>query len=872
MSSERASLALETPQAASLDTLVEEDEESTELTRTLCDSRTPVPSQHYNDPDASADRSGSLRPLRLSAVNTSGASLLGSSPAHPQGTPSSAAKARRRVSSIMYKPSPPVTQSATFSKDADSPVGALSDSPIAEKNWPLFTHRTTTQSGQSSNTSWPATDTAASEIFSLHSSATESNGGTSVESADDTPRRGKSTDTVSPSSDTVFPALHSHSLQHQVDELQLQMQIQYERHLRDVSERQRELEDVRRVTAAELVHVVNALDAANKRNADMEREHSGLRDALEEAAGERDMLREDVTDWRTRCSGLEKTIQSQQLRLKQELTWRKAATKRMDVLSERVQSYGGAVSFDWQPPTGDDSMHSSTGSNTSTASSTSMGSADVLPDLPTMPSEEEQSGWSQRIARQLSKHSPHESTSSGDLDAATVHLLSDMRQQIMALYSELRLEQSNHEQTRTELRDMRAAQHAVEPVSDELFLGASLRIDDDGTTPALMSTPRVKTGYSDAAVAQRGSAGESNGEAAYGAFVLDIPGNDADGDTSASTFDSSTTADVLFPPEPSTGSDDALVGLGLVPPHTPSPQLHPSSLEDAPTPRAGERQSQSMEDPVIPGRISVDLEAGGVDDSTWVSDADDVEKEQNDDDAEPRAARPEFIPEWSFAQASFEAAQDVRVYEVAGRRRVCKQSRRGAQRTKEAPAEDFFGIMSSGALLPPLPVPDYALDVPPIGAAGMPLAKRSSKLARSPYRDGINAESPKPVLRTPSARNKADTLVPMVPMVSNMLAQWSPWGASDDTPVMDTGADASYASRPCTPIPDELCSARLAPPIPAPRTPIPRSPEVDASPRGTGLRYVKPNPQKRIPVPAPVWTLNFTPTTATAMADIPFMI
>ena len=37
---------------------------------------------------------------------------------------------------------------------------------------------------------------------------------------------------------------------------------------------------------------------------------------LLDTSGERDMYRDDISDWRSRCSALEQTIQSQQLRLK----------------------------------------------------------------------------------------------------------------------------------------------------------------------------------------------------------------------------------------------------------------------------------------------------------------------------------------------------------------------------------------------------------------------------------------------------------------------------------------------------------------------------------------------------------------------------
>ena len=123
-----------------------------------------------------------------------------------------------------------------------------------------------------------------------------------------------------------------------------------------------------------------------------------------------------------------------------------------------------------------------------------------------------------------------------------------------------------------------------------------------------------------------------------------------------------------------------------------------------------------------------------------------------------------------------------------------------------------------------------------------------------------------------------------VPSVSQTLSEWasSSWtsesysdGSATNAPVPEIQSfDATQLvdddMLPCAPNRNSL----LAPAIPAPCTPIPRSPGDDSpSPLSPGrMRLVKHNPLTRIPVPTPIWKLDFELTTAVPHAPQPFTI
>ena len=97
--------------------------------------------------------------------------------------------------------------------------------------------------------------------------------------------------------------------------------------------------------------------------------------------------------------------------------------------------------------------------------------------------------------------------------------------------------------------------------------------------------------------------------------------------------------------------------------------------------------------------------------------------------------------------------------------------------------------------------------------------------------------------------------------------QGSPVPYPQDT--YDYGSQAPEVFTVEAPRPD-----RLAPSIPPPGTPVPRSPDSMQAARSSqsGPRYLRANTLTRIPVPTPVWDLNFIPATETGSAAQAFTI
>ena len=1207
------------PVEESLDTLVEEDEdESGSRTHAQAAARTEprgTPADAVEalvaeakrrqqgaadtaaEADTSTESSRALRPLRLSSLNASGTPLLGTTRRASAAMP----KAVRRASNIYYKPAQAAQAQAAQATPADAAA-------------PRGHHAPSTRSAQSSNTSWPLTDAAGSALFSPRSAASDSPGATSIESGDHTPKRAPRP--APPAPEPVLARVQS------------ELHAERERHLHEITELQREVEEVRHVMGAQLAGVAGARDAAEARVAALEADTAQLRERLEEAEGVRDMYADDVEGWRRRCNDLEQTIRTQQLRFKQEQSWRNAAMKRMQALSNRLKTHEGSFDSTSSSQLGPLSSVSSV-SSTSLADGTWDG-APELPTLPEMPSEEELGDWSTHVARQLSKQAPEAAAPPQDLAPETVHLLADMRQQIMGLYAELKLEQSNHELTRTQLREAQQA-HAVQP---NALAGVASPVTT--FTPADVSQAPSAASSAAPSVSTPRPRASSASRRRRQAFLRDdgTSGSQSTTRSYTSSIDpAETTADVLFA---SHGKNPSLVGLGLGPPPrrtaaaerwdsvdaTPRPdtvhatrdepawpetsqdtswldedspwagqeeaaQPHetprPSTVqadaaaaaaastpeptpaapaapaETAPTrlvsaplpprtaPEPGKRASSAAgprapsvsashavrtsidalfgpasvdmpllfgadeepakAEPAAPAQLaepwsapseaaqawsaptesaepwsasneateswpasneaaepwpapteatepwpaptestteswpapteaaeswpaptesaepwsapneatepwpapteaaepaepwstgaepwsaseddwlkpaesaapaapdapppattgwpddaahdpsttsstadapasnsydgtaieipadltqtamqkSPDLETGGEtgDESAWV--------DEEDSPTTPTFPRPEFIPEWSFEQAMFEAAQDVRVYELSGRKPCSKQSRRGAARVRPPPVEDFFGILNAAELKPALPLPSYALDMPPVDLVKLQAAPpvrtsvlraqpargvartAQAMLGRSAYVDEAApapfkaATAPATSVAIPFSDSVYDPYEPPLveeervteqsPFMTQMFASVkSPWLANEK-PIAADDCEAQLTSSPEIPITspytsppsDAFASAspwpttprtstmdRLAPSIPPPSTPVPRSPDVRlASPNSAGQRFIRRDTQTRIPVPTPVWRLNFSQTTATPEARPCFTI
>lgn len=824
--------------------------------------RTPRPSGPETAvPSAEAPRSP-LRPLRLSSLSTT-----------RRPTTQASNKAVRRVSSITYK--------ASYDDDVATPTRAWSD--FEQKH-----HQPSSSRGVlSTATSWATSDQTQS-LFSPDSNVSDSPGATSIDSTDHTSRkRGFRME------DHLLASIHA------------RMDEQRERHQQELTCLQRELEEVRQVMGSQLVAMTGAKDAAETELAELRKQMHDMGTQLEDTSGERDMYKEDIVDWRSRCSDLEHTIQSQQLRLDQERTWRRVATKRMQAMSHRLQA--------------DTSVYSDE-SQASPSASGSMSLLEALPELPELPSEDELGLWTQRVTRQLSKHAPN--SDAPDLAPETVKLLTDMREQILALYSALRLEESNHALTRDQLRDAQSKSRAgddAQPAMGSLVLDmptptaaetASLEpltamdkisgIDAQDTAADILFPG---TAHDDSAPIGLGFSSPPREAAALGSAEV-IPSHDREcSDESLGLATSQPHAH-----EPETPKDSA--DLFFTDPKRASGMF--SLTTDPYAPLSGVTASSTSSHPAWPdvdtshtvdveseaadaysqGQVAdayIDLEGGGMNDSAWVDEEDVSDARQQDDlVSSPSTPRPEFIPEWSFEQAVFEAHRDMQLYRASDKSHRNKYARRGARRMRQNEIEDFFGIFDVATdTITPLPVPDYALDMPPVDTSKLLPAwenARSDDNTCAPSLDEpwqTPKRRPRPVKTTSP---KDDINSKSMSSVSQTLSEWasSSWtsesysdGSVTNAPVPEIQSfDATQLvdddMPPCAPNRTSL----LAPAIPAPCTPIPRSPGDDSpSPLSPGrMRLVKHNPLTRIPVPTPIWKLDFELTTAVPHAPKPFTI
>ena len=824
--------------------------------------RTPRPSGPETAvPSAEAPRSP-LRPLRLSSLSTT-----------RRPTTQASNKAVRRVSSITYK--------ASYDDDVATPTRAWSD--FEQKH-----HQPSSSRGVlSTATSWATSDQTQS-LFSPDSNVSDSPGATSIDSTDHTSRkRGFRME------DHLLASIHA------------RMDEQRERHQQELTCLQRELEEVRQVMGSQLVAMTGAKDAAETELAELRKQMHDMGTQLEDTSGERDMYKEDIVDWRSRCSDLEHTIQSQQLRLDQERTWRRVATKRMQAMSHRLQA--------------DTSVYSDE-SQASPSASGSMSLLEALPELPELPSEDELGLWTQRVTRQLSKHAPN--SDAPDLAPETVKLLTDMREQILALYSALRLEESNHALTRDQLRDAQSKSRAgddAQPAMGSLVLDmptptaaetASLEpltavdkisgIDAQDTAADILFPG---TAHDDSAPIGLGFSSPPREAAALGSAEV-IPSHDRE--CSDESLGLATSQPHAHEPEtPKDSADlfftDSKRASGMfsltTDPYAPlsgvtasSTSSHPA-WPDVDTSHTVDVESEAA-DAYSQGQVAdayIDLEGGGMNDSAWVDEEDVSDARQQDDlVSSPSTPRPEFIPEWSFEQAVFEAHRDMQLYRASDKSHRNKYARRGARRMRQNEIEDFFGIFDVATdTITPLPVPDYALDMPPVDTSKLLPAwenARSDDNTCAPSLDEpwqTPKRRPRPVKTTSP---KDDINSKSMSSVSQTLSEWasSSWtsesysdGSVTNAPVPEIQSfDATQLvdddMPPCAPNRTSL----LAPAIPAPCTPIPRSPGDDSpSPLSPGrMRLVKHNPLTRIPVPTPIWKLDFELTTAVPHAPKPFTI
>lgn len=649
-------------------------------------------------------------------------------------------------------------------------------------------------------------------------------------------------------------------------------------------------------------------DASVERCSELALELDQLRTTFGDTAAERDMHREDVDGWRHRCSELEHTIQQQQLRLKQEQTWRHAAQRRMEVLTNKVQT----------------SSATSCSGRSKNSSISSVGSFDPdtelasMPPLPPMPSDHEMCDWSLQVARQLSRHTATEEEP--DPSPETVRLLSDMRQQIMTLVAELEIERSDHRNTAAQLESVRTMPHARQFSSEASASSASPSTPMADHGEDLWNTPRPPPRSDDV---ERKNKRRT--------FAI-APGDHQELQWLSKADQPQWLSEEqagAFTEQREATETGMLSGLGLTPPDTnfnkPLPAepevpkaaglfdeslLH-ESLDMSTSRRRSSMMSWPAAEPELDysgeadkelgnrASLAVDLEVAAPETDEWES--------EDEEDAPPvrltdPTKRPEFIPEWSFEQAVFEATREMDAYQTTGRR-AGTLARRGHARLCNEPMDDFFGIMDEGKSLPALPMPEHAFAPPPLDAGTMAkLQGRPPSNATYKATCAAPALAPRPHIVTDTfldfGEEEAAEPKPARPSAIAQMLSWRPWStAKDDTEDADEyettfGSEYSYEQDPYQapvqydtpelglPAPDmPICrtpppkEGLLAPAVPAPSTPAQRSPIVgQPSPSGRGRRYLRPNTMTRIPVPTPVYCLDFESTTWAPDAPSAFTI
>lgn len=697
---------------------------------------------------------------------------------------------------------------------------------------------------------------------------------------------------------------------------------------RDLAEKLAAAEKANQDVNLKLTAVTAERDAAAARCGELGLELNQLRNTYDDTAAERDMHKDDVDGWRHRCSELEHTIQQQMLRLKQEQTWRHAAERRMQVLTDKVQTSAATSQSGRSRSSSRSGAHRSE-SHSSHASNDSDGEMAEVPPLPSMPSEHEMGDWSFQVARQLSRHAATEAEP--DPSPETVRLLSDMRQQIMTLMAELELERSDHQRTAAQLENGRAVpQHLRNFSSEASASSASPSTPYAEQGEELWNTPRPPRRDEDHEASKNRRRAVALEPGAHSELQW-LSRTDA-----PNWLEQEQTTDMLFP-ESRDDEHGTLSGLGLTPPsdrfNKPLPAqpevpaevpaveglfdeslLHESLdmstsrrrasrtswLEPDDEPKVEQGENDIENTSAFEQRLSlgVDLEVAGTHEDDWES--------EDEEDAPPvqltdPTKRPEFIPEWSFDQALFEAKREMDAYSATGRR-AGTLARRGHARLCHEPVNDFFGILDESTT-DALPMPNDALAPPPIdgailaqlyGAADPPAATKSMMKATC----ASPALAPRPYVPTETfldlGEDISEPVNPRPSAIAQMLS-WRPWRTSEEPAYDPEDYEASIVSDNLYGVsmegdqfPSELSipafdlsSCRtpppkdgyLAPAIPPPRTPDQRSPiSGPFSPSTNGRRYLRPNTMTRIPVPTPAWCLDFESTTAAPGAPDVFTI
>ena len=526
---------------------------------------------------------------------------------------------------------------------------------------------------------------------------------------------------------------------------------------------------------ASIIEVVE-VRAAKERDYAAERQRaeeaqSVLRAEFEDVEAERDMLREDVEGWRTRCSDLEKTLRSERQTGEETKRYQAASKARIKELLKKLQDHKISVqrkSVDDDDPSSD---------LVAILRSPAMG-----PSSPLLGATRERSA------------SPSHNDLHQMAPPQAVQLLKDMRQQIFNLAGSLEHERNQHLAVKKETEDLKAEVARLSTALHDHSLTDTTMTTTDShffspekvrsiSVAPTASTPPQPSAHNDRRREETGASGKKKRN-----HVFAYDSSMESGSGSTSVGGSVTTNQTSEPSElyhdhgeesEERKNDEEfvaqveadLVGLGMGGLGTLAEEEEVASecgdggkdlgpltqvsqersgrdsydLESgrrasddhsiAPsTPALEHNTSRGGQDPppvpALPlehaamrgGSTSSSIESHGPPSPvarTAVSSQDTVtsplglsQEELYEDKVSSREPRPEFIREWSFERAT--AA--VRATKNMTRPRVPAVTSARKPRNQNMSIEDFFGIMSldESQKLPPLPTPEEALEMPPL--------------------------------------------------------------------------------------------------------------------------------------------------------------
>ncbi|PWN48201.1 hypothetical protein IE53DRAFT_370818 [Violaceomyces palustris] len=519
------------------------------------------------------------------------------------------------------------------------------------------------------------------------------------------------------------------STRKQVERLERELAIECERGSREYAELERWSAEEKRSLSARIEELEKAASTSHERAAVLEKELRVKEEKLEDVGAERDMLQEDVEGWRSRCQDLEKSLRSERARLEEQRKLKKAAKQRIGQLANALEKAGQIVPTD---------------------------ELNILQALDDMQIDIAAVLRSPALGTSSPAVGGYFSPTVGMDPPQTIKLLADMRQQIFNLAGSLEHERSEHLKMKNELAQMQEANHRLMQASNLSANTSMTTFDNSDESGDNTGHSNMVKRSSDCGVmgknrrhvfaydSSMGSFGQSS--TSLGSASITMTDNGTDVDEEPVRIGSAS------PPSKSAQGEGEVVGLGMgglqtleeveevseqgaeeLVEHDPFPNSPidleagcpfddsaRSSLEDGrayedvhsfmPTTPAldptYERDAffSSAQSPIgdQPNHSSgSSMESHGPPSPPLTNHRESRTEVAVDEATFPPSPRPEFIPNWNF--------------EMAARRGLKGKAIHGKQQRNSV--EDFFGIMQD-TVLPPLPVSDFSLEMPPIFVQG----------------------------------------------------------------------------------------------------------------------------------------------------------